>query len=47
MTESESESFSVMLDSLRQNTCIRYVPLFSCFPICHEMMGPDAMILVF
>ena len=20
---------------------------FHCFPICHEMMGPDAMILVF
>ena len=20
---------------------------FHCFPICHEVMGPDAMILVF
>ena len=26
---------------------IKYLPLFLFFPICHEMMGPDAMILVF
>ena len=45
MAESEEELKSLLMKVKQESDKVGHC--FHCFPICHEVMGPDSMIFVF